>query len=110
MTGRRMSEGLEQGTVADGAENDEDRVGIEGTVRVEFGARLRVLGRGSHVRSVLQHSATALLLRLGPVSRFRQQGLSPVATFPKFASFYSNSTVIQKKKKKKKKIIKNSKK
>ena len=75
MTGGGVSEGFDERAASDGPEDDEDRVGIEGTVRVEFGARLRVLGRGADERRVLQDTPTARLGQFRSISRFGQQRL-----------------------------------
>jgi len=68
VTGRRMSEGFDERAASDGSEDNQDGVRVERTMRVEFGARLRVLGRGADVRRVLQHTASARLLQFGAIS------------------------------------------
>lgn len=68
MTGWRVGQRLEDGAASNGPEDDEDRVRIERAVRVQFSARLRVLGRGADERGVLQYSAPAGLLQFRAIS------------------------------------------
>ena len=77
MAGDRVSERLESGTVANGSENDQDRVRIEWAPRESFGASLWIFGRRSNESCVLKYATS--LVHFGSISR-QSDGFSSAIT------------------------------